>query len=184
MTPADPRVDRGARGIQRDQPEVPVAAPTHAERAAADAVLLRYPEFRRDQLLSVLHEVQAETAWFSEELTRYLSQRLSIPFADLYGVISFYGLFKTKPVGRTVVRVCKGLPCYLHGAAQIGEHLQLLLEHGPGEPTEDGRVSWEWFDCLGQCDFAPALLVGEEAVRGVTPDALEEIVREVAHDRQ
>lgn len=179
MTPADPRVDRGARGIQREQPEVPVAAPSEAERAAADSVLARYPTFRRDQLLSVLHEVRASGHWFSEELTRYLAQRLAIPFADLYGIISFYGLFKTVPAGRVVLRVCKGLPCYLHGASQVGAHLETLLDVSPGEPTSDGALSWEWFDCLGQCEFAPAILVGEEAVRSVTPETLERIVREM-----
>jgi NADH:ubiquinone oxidoreductase subunit E len=182
VTPAEQRVDRGVLGIQGDQPEVPVAEPTPAERATVDRVLAAFPDFRRDQLLSVLHAVRAESAWFSLELTRYLSQRLAIPFADLYGVISFYGLFKLKPAGRTVIHACKGLPCYLHGAAQIGEHLQLLLGRGPGEPTADGRVSWEWFDCLGQCDFAPALLIGDEAVRDATPESVRQLVEGLCHD--
>jgi NADH-quinone oxidoreductase subunit E len=130
----------------------------------------------------VLHAVQAESPWFSLELTRYLSQQLKIPFADLYGVISFYGLFKIKPAGRTVIYACKGLPCYLHGSAQIGEHLQSLLERGPGEPTADGRVSWEWFDCLGQCDFAPALLAGQNAMRNATPESIQAMVEQLCHD--
>jgi len=81
MSSSDPRVDRGARAaIQLDQPEVPPAAPTPEEQAAAERVLARYPEFRRDQLLPLLHDVHAETGWFSLELTRYLSQRLGVPF--------------------------------------------------------------------------------------------------------
>jgi NADH:ubiquinone oxidoreductase subunit E len=176
---SDFRVDRGGRAaIQRDQPEVPLATPTPGEQEAADRVLGRYPGFRRDQLLPLLHDVHAETGWFSTELTRFLSQRLGVPFADLYGVISFYALFKTAPAGRTVLRVCKGVPCYLHGAYELGLHLQELLGVGPEEPTPDGRVSWEWFACLGQCDYAPAILVAEEAVRSVTPKILERIVKE------
>lgn len=183
MNPSDPRGDRSDRStIQRDQPEVPRAAPTLEEQEAADQVLACYKDFQRDQLLPLLHAVHARTGWFSEELTRYLSQRLGVPFADLYGVISFYALFKTRPAGRTVLRVCKGLPCYLHGAYQIGEHLQELLGLGPEEPTSDGRLSWEWFACLGQCEYAPAMLVGEEAVRNVRPELLEEIVREAGRD--
>jgi NADH:ubiquinone oxidoreductase subunit E len=182
-TPA-PRLDRGGRAaIQREQPEVPEAAPTEAERTAADRVLARYPAFRRDQLLPVLHEVHAETGWFSEELTRYLSQRLGVPFADLYGVISFYALFKTKPAARTVIRVCKGLPCYLHGAYAIGEHLQDLLGLAAEGISAEGDISWEWFACLGQCEYAPALLVGEEPARQVTPESLEELVEKVRHGR-
>ena len=182
MSPSDPRVDRGARAaIQRDQPEVPPAAPTAHERAAADRVLARYGAFTRDQLLPLLHEVQAEAGWFSEELTRYLSQRLQVPFADLYGVISFYALLKTAPAGRTTLRVCNGLPCYLHGAYNIGLRVQELLGVEPGVPTPDGRISWEWFPCLGQCDYAPALLVGSDEVRAVTPEMLDAIVLGESH---
>ncbi len=182
MTTPEQRIDRGGRAsIQRDQPEVPPAAPSAAEQAAVDLVLARYPDFRRDQLLPALHEVHAETGWFSEELTRYLSHRLDVPFADLYGVISFYALFKTKPAARTVLRVCKGLPCYLHGAYAIGEHLQALLGLAAEEIAPEGDISWEWFACLGQCEHAPALLVGEEPVRGVTPESLEELVERIRH---
>jgi Thioredoxin-like [2Fe-2S] ferredoxin len=62
--------------------------------------------------------------------------------------ISFYALFKTEPAGRTVLRVCNGVPCYLHGAYELGLRLQELLGVGPGEPTPEGRLSWEWFACL------------------------------------
>ena len=99
-----------------------------------------------------------------------------MPFADLYGVISFYALFKTEPAGRTVLRVCNGVPCYLHDAYELGLRLQELLGVGPGEPTPDGRLSWEWFACLGQCEHAPAMLAGEEAVRGIITQTLDEIV--------
>jgi NADH-quinone oxidoreductase subunit E len=177
MSTADPRIDRGRpTAIQPDLPEAPPVAPAAEEREAADRVLARYPEFRRDQLLSLLHDIHAQTGWFSEALTRYLSRRTGVPFAELYGVISFYALFKTTPAGRTVLRVCNGIPCYLRGAFQIGLHLQELLGVGPGEVTPDGRVSWEWFACLGQCDHAPAMLVDEAVVRRVTPEILERIV--------
>jgi NADH:ubiquinone oxidoreductase subunit E len=174
MTTLDPRVDRGARAaIRREQPEVPPADPTPEEWAAADRVIAHYPEFRRDQLLPLLHEVHAESGWFSVELTRYLSQRLGVPFAELYGVISFYALFKTAPAARTVLRLCKGVPCYLHGAYELGLRLQELAGLGPGEQGSD--LQWEWFACLGQCDRAPAMLVDETAVGNVTRDILESI---------
>jgi NADH:ubiquinone oxidoreductase subunit E len=175
----EPRVDRGGRAAQPlTQPSVPEPRPTEAERALADRVVARYTPFRRDQLLLLLHEIQAEGGWFSLELTRYLSRRLDMPFAEFYGVITFYALFKTAPTGRIVLRVCKGVPCYLRGAAALGEHLQDLLGVAPEEPTPDGRLSWEWFACLGQCDHAPTLLVGDEAVGDVRPERLARIVAE------
>lgn len=172
----------GRRGSVLHLPEVPPAEPTDTERAAADRVLERYPAFRREQLLPLLQEVQKETAWISEEMTRYLSKRLEVPFADLYGVISFYGLLHTKPVGRTVVRVCNGVPCVLRGARGLGQHLEQHLGVGPGTPTPDGAVSWEWFPCLGQCDHAPAVLVGDQAIGNVTSDTLDALEMEKDHD--
>src|SRR4051794_35216467 len=45
-------------------------------RAAADRVLARYPERRRDQLLPILQEVQGETGYLPRPLVAYLGERL------------------------------------------------------------------------------------------------------------
>lgn len=164
-------------------PGVPDAQPTAEERQAADRVLARYPQFTRDQLLPLLRDAQAETGWLSQEMTRYLSQRLHIPYADLYGVMSFYALLRTQPAAPTIIRVCRGVVCQMRGARELGQRLTELTGAGAGEPAADGQTRWEWFACLGQCDHAPALLVGEEAVRDVTPERLEPIMTEATHGR-
>lgn len=164
-------------------PEVPLAQPTEEERQAADRALARYPLFSRDQLLPLLRDVQAETGWLSKELTRYLGQRLRIPYADLYGVMTFYALLQTQPATPAIIRVCRGVVCQMRGARELGRRMTELSGAGSGEPAADGQVHWEWFACLGQCDHAPALLVGEEAVRDVTPERLESIMTEATHGR-
>lgn len=176
MTSLEKRSPNGR--VELGLPEVPRARPTEAERAAADRVLVHYPNFTRDQLLPLLRDVQAEAGWFSEEMTRYLSQQLRVPYADLYGVITFYALFKTQPAGRQVIRVCDGVMCRLRGSREIGQRLTESLGTGPGELANDGQVSWEWFACLGQCDHAPALLVGEEAHGDVRPEHLDSLIQE------
>ena len=182
MNSSDRQPARSPNGrVELGLPEVPRAQPTAKEQAVADRVLERYPRFTRDQLLPLLRDVQAEAGWFSEEMTRYLSQQLRVPYADLYGVISFYALFKTKPAGQTVIRVCDGVICRLHGARAIGQRLTVLLGAGAGEQATNGQTSWEWFACLGQCDHAPALLVGEEAHGNVLPGQLESLVQEATH---
>jgi NADH-quinone oxidoreductase subunit E len=171
----------GRARVELGLPGVPQAQPTESERQAADRVLARYPLFTRDQLLPLLRDVQAETGWLSKELTRYLSQRLQIPYADLYGVMSFYALLTTRPAARTMIRVCRGVVCQLRGARELGRRMAELTGAEAGEPAADGEVKWEWFACIGQCDHAPALLVGEEAERDVTPERLEAIVKEAGH---
>lgn len=173
----------GHARVELGLPEVPQAQPSAEERQAADRVLARYPRFSRDQLLPLLRDVQAETGWLSQEMTRYLSQRLHIPYADLYGVMTFYALLTTQPTARTVIRVCRGVVCQLRGASALGRRMEELTGAGSGAPAADGQVKWEWFACLGQCDHAPALLTGEEVVRDVTLEQLEAIVKEAAHGR-
>ncbi len=169
--------------VELGLPEVPLAQPSEDERRAADRALARYPRFSRDQLLPLLRDVQAEIGWLSQEMTRYLSQRLRIPYADLYGVMTFYALLTTQPTARSMIRVCRGVVCQLRGAGALGKRMTELTGAGAGEAAADGQVKWEWFACLGQCDHAPALLAGEEAVHDVTPEQLEAIVKEATHGR-
>ncbi len=179
----DPARGNGRVRAELGLPGVPLAQPTEEERQAAERALARYPRFARDQLLPLLRDVQAETGWLSQEMIRYLSQRLNIPYADLYGVTTFYALLRTQPATPAIIRVCRGVVCQMRGARELGRRMAELTGAGAGEPAADGRVAWEWFACLGQCDHAPALLVGEEAVRDVTPERLESIMTEATHGR-
>jgi NADH:ubiquinone oxidoreductase subunit E len=127
------------------------------ERAAVDAALPAFEPFERHRLLPLLQEVQARSGTLSKGLLGYLSQQVRVPFAELYGVASFYALLNT---GQTEprVRLCSGVPCILAGAEPLAD---LLRQHG--------QLEWTWFPCIGQCDRAPAALVGDEPIYHLTP---------------
>jgi NADH:ubiquinone oxidoreductase subunit E len=126
-----------------------LAAP--AERAVVDEVLVNFVPFERTALLPLLQAVQRRSGTLSKGLLGYLGEQVRVPFADIYGVASFYALLNT---GEPSVRVplCSGVPCILAGAEQLAEVLR-----------QNGRLDWQWFPCIGQCDRAPAALVGDEA---------------------
>jgi NADH-quinone oxidoreductase subunit F len=134
----------------------PAQLATPAERAAVDDALLDLPPFERSALLPVLQAVQARSHMLSKGLLGYLGERIHVPFAELYGVASFYALLNT---GRPPVRIrlCSGVPCILAGAEQVADVL--------------GNSDWAWFPCIGQCDRAPAALVDEEPAYALTPSA-------------
>ncbi len=79
-----------ARDIERD------GRAAHGGRAARD---------RRDLLLPALHAVQDRVGWVSEGALNYICQRLTVPPADAWGVVTFYHLFATEP------RAARGGPC-------------------------------------------------------------------------
>lgn len=123
---------------------------TPAERQAVDDTLPEFTPFDRSALLPLLQAVQARSETLSKGLLGYLGEQVRVPFAELYGVASFYALLNTgRPATR--VRLCSGVPCILAGAERLA-----------GELQNSGAVDWQWFPCIGQCDRAPAALVGEE----------------------
>jgi len=118
----------------------------------------------RPALLPALHAAQQLYGWLPEPVAAEVSRALGVPLADVYGVIDFYEMFNRQPVGRTVVRVCNAPVCAVSGAEAVAEALCRHLQIEPGEISSDGAFTVEHAPCLGLCDHAPALLVGEAAL--------------------
>jgi NADH-quinone oxidoreductase subunit F len=171
------------------------AAPTEAERSAVDG-LLGPPETgwvggaersgrdlrvvrggreardRRHLLLPALHALQNGVGWISRGGLNYVSQRLSVPPADAYGVATFYAMFSVEERPPTVLHVCDDLVCGAAGGRALCEELE--RDVAP-EGTDAGGYAWVRSPCVGMCERAPAVF-GQRAGR---PDvALGDATRE------
>jgi len=157
------------------------AEPTAFERGAVDRLLgaatsrwaggTRHSDFdgrnahggraareQRDLLLPALHAVQDRVGWVSPGAINYICQRLTVPPADAWGVVTFYHLFATAPRPLAVAHVCDDLACRLRGAERLCAGL--VDELGPeGEAKRAGGGTWMRSPCLGLCERAPAALV-------------------------
>ena len=40
----------------------------------------------------------------------------------------------------------------------------------PGETTADGKLTLEFGECLGACEFAPCMLAGKTLYKNLTPE--------------
>ena len=127
-----------------------------AERAAVDSVLGPPQEFwghearsKRDLLLPALHAVQDRFGWLTPGALNYISERLTVPPAELFGVATFYHLFSMTPQPSRVVHVCDDIACRIAGAEKLCAEM------------ESSGVAWKRSPCLGQCERAPAALVIE-----------------------
>lgn len=145
-------------------------------RPKLDPIVARYP-VRAGAMLPVLWVVQKARGWLSERSIREVAAYLEVPQAHVEGVITFYTMFKDHPVGRNVVMVCKTLSCRLRGAQEVIDALKAKYGIDLGDTTQDGRFTIESAECLGLCDMAPCMLVGEQRFGDLTPksavDALE-----------
>src|SRR5262244_1297871 len=127
-----------------------------AERAAVDSVLGPPQELwghearsKRDLLLPALHAVQDRFGWLTPGALNYISERLTVPPAELFGVATFYHLFSMTPQPSRVVHVCDDIACRIKGAEKLCAEM------------ETAGVAWKRSPCLGQCERAPAALVIE-----------------------
>ena len=107
-------------------------------------------------MLPALHAVQARTGWVSRGALNYISRRLTVPPAELWGVATFYHLLSTKPRPPIVAHVCDDIACRLRGGEALCESLERVM----GPPgSSGGAATWMRSPCLGQCERAPAVLL-------------------------
>jgi len=130
----------------------------------------------RAALLPALHAAQHFHGWIPETAAMEVGNALGVPLADVHGVIDFYAMLSRKPMGRTVVRVCSAPACALAGSDQLANALCRHLQIAPGEVSSNGEFTVEHAPCLGLCDHAPALLIGEAARGSAAPDRPAEII--------
>jgi NADH-quinone oxidoreductase subunit E len=141
----------------------------------AAEIIGRYPR-PRSALLPLLHLVQSEEGYVSADGIAYCAEQLGLTEADVTGVVSFYTMYKRKPVGEYHVGVCTTALCAVMGGdailADLTEHLGVALN----EPTADGKVSVEHVECNAACDYAPVVMVNWEFFDNMTPQSARELV--------
>lgn len=113
---------------------------------------------RRHMLLPSLHAVQDATGTVSKGALGYISERLTVPPAEAYGVATFYSLLRTDRGGKSVVHICDDIVCVRRGANEVVEQ------------ADRGSYEVELSPCLGQCDRAPAVMYQVDG-QGYAPDA-------------
>jgi len=110
-------------------------------------------------LIMVLHRVQEEYGYVPRAVAFQVADRLGIPLAQVYGVLTFYHFFKLKQPGKYQISVCTGTACYLKGGYDLIQELENILGVGVNTVTPDGLFSVEAVRCLGCCGLAPVMSV-------------------------
>jgi len=131
-------------------------------------------------LIMVLHRVQSEFGYVSRESADEVSKMLDIPFAKVWGVLTFYHFFKLNKPGKYNIQVCMGTACYLKGGDALIDELSKTLGIEVGGITDDGNFSLEAVRCIGCCGLAPVMTVGGEVFGKVTKAQIPGILKKFA----
>lgn len=117
---------------------------------------------KKENLIGVLHYAQEIYGYLPDNVQWHIAQKLDIPSATVYGVVSFYSFFTMIPRGEHVVNVCTGTACFVRGADKLKEELESQLKIKSGETTPDNLFTLETLRCVGACGLAPVMIVDGE----------------------
>ena len=141
-------------------------------RQELDAVLSRF-KGRHGALIPMLQEIQTLEGYLKKDTLKYVSETMGISAAEIFGVATFYSMFRLKPQGKYVVRVCKGTACHVSGANALLESIREHLKLADGEDTTDDTLFTVMeVACLGCCSLAPVIMIGDQTFGKLTSDAV------------
>ena len=158
-----------------DAPHAPVF--TGEIRSRLEALFPQYPT-KQACLLPALWMVQEERGWISEPAMAEVAELLGLTPAYVKGVVTFYTMYHTHPVGRHFIQICTTSPCNLCGAEAV--MAALLRETGCGElgaTSPDGRFTVSEVECLGACGFATPIMINDDFIESVTPERVAGILQ-------
>ena len=160
-------------------------SPDVRERLERDAkeIIGRYPK-TRSALLPLLHLVQSEDGFVSDDGQEFCAEVLGVSKAEVVGVATFYTQYKQHPVGEYHVGVCINTLCAVMGGDQIWDELTEHVGIGHDEATADGKVSLERIECNAACDFAPVMMVNWEFFDNQTPDSAKQLVDDLRDGKE
>ena len=127
-------------------------------------------------LIAVLQAIQEKFSYLPREVFPYLSRKMGLSEATIYGVATFYAQFALSPKGEYDISVCLGTACYVKGSGDVFDKLQELLGIGADECTPDGRFSLSACRCIGACGLAPVMTVNSDVYGRLTPDEIPGIL--------
>lgn len=125
--------------------------------------------------IEALKIIQNHRGWVSDEALKAVAEILDMSADDLDSVATFYNLIYRRPVGKKVIHYCDSVSCWMLGADDIRAKISQRLGIKLGETTTDGEYTLLPIVCLGDCDHAPVMLVGDQLHRDLDEQKLDTI---------
>ncbi|MBN2060365.1 MAG: NAD(P)H-dependent oxidoreductase subunit E, partial [Deltaproteobacteria bacterium] len=92
---------------------------------------------------------------------------------------TFYTQFRLQPVGKHIIRVCRGTACHVRGSGRILKHVQTQLRVNTGETTRDRLFTLETVACFGSCALAPVVVVDDEVYGRMNTSKVQRILEDI-----
>jgi NADH-quinone oxidoreductase subunit E len=148
----------------------------HNAKNEIDATVSRFGD-ERDNLILILHALQNAHGYVPRESALVLSEKLNIPLARIYEVLTFYHYFRTDPAKEHTVVVCHGTSCWLNGSQRV---LDEVREYA----TKHGNTRVEQVRCVGCCALAPLAFVDTQIYTHLAGDKTSDMLNAIEEPKE
>jgi NADH-quinone oxidoreductase subunit E len=148
-------------------------------REKAEELVGRYP-VSRSALLPLLHLVQSQDGYLSDDGIAECAGMLGLTKAEVAAVATFYTMYKREPLGKHLISVCTNFSCKVRGAQEVYDRLVDKLGVAHNQTTADGAFTLEHAECLGNCEGAPVVSVDYYNYECMTPSGAEDLMDRIA----
>ena len=153
------------------------AHPGSDERLKMIDTSMKRHRHRPDALIEVLHTAQGIFGHLDRDILYHVARGLNLPPSRVYGVASFYHLFRFEPKGAHHCTVCLGTACFVKGGGALLSMIEQAAGIRAGQLLADGAVSLDTARCVGACGIAPVVIFDGEVTGNQTPEKVAERVK-------
>lgn len=132
-------------------------------------------------LLPLLHAIQDDIGFVPEESFPFISKALTLSIAEVYGVVTFYHHFRTHPVGKHILQVCRAESCQAMGSEKLEADIKVQLGVDYHQTTADGEITLLPVYCLGNCACSPAVMMDEDVYGRMNNQKVADLINEVKY---
>lgn len=143
--------------------------------AALEAIIARHKS-KRGGLIPVLEEAQIALEYLPISVQKKIARDMNLPFARVYGVVTFYSFFTMTPRGRHTARVCLGTACYVRGGKALADALKREFGVEEGQTTPDRKFTYETIRCLGACGLGPVVVIDADVHGRMKPSKIKDVL--------
>ena len=124
--------------------------------------------------MAALHLAQKEFGHLSDDALKLVAATLDLSYAHVYGVATFYTMYRRQPGGTQTIRMCTNISCMLRGGYEVLEAFEQKLGLKRGQSNKDFTLVEE--ECIAACANAPCAVVGTEYFLDIKVDGVRRIV--------
>lgn len=144
---------------------------------SVDEIIEKYKD-ERGSLIQVLQDIQRELKYLPKDILKKVSEKLNVPYTQVYNVATFYKSFSLEKRGENYIRCCLGTACHLKGGPRIVEAIERELKIKQGETTKDLKFTLKTVRCVGCCSLAPVINIDGKTFGRVKQKEIPQILKD------